>query len=276
MKQRTFFARGFGLLGLSALGILLTVGCGGRTPEATGTQKGTQGTAGTQGTQGTEAPMAAFPPADAGSVEGQIAYTGPDPDVALPVSADPTCAKLRDTPLESETIVGDGAGHLGNVFVYIKAGLAPRAYPAPTDKIEIDQRGCAYLPRVVGVRTGQTVVMKNSDATIHNVFAQAGANPQFNQGLPYADMSFEKTFAKPEVMVTLRCNVHPWMTAYVGVLDHPYFAVTGPDGKFAIPDLPPGTYTLEAWHESLEMREAVVTVEAGKGTTVGFDFGGAG
>ena len=253
MKQRNFFARGLGLLGLSALGILLTVGCGGRAPEATATQEGTAGTEGT----------VAFPPADAGSVEGQVTYTGPDPDVALPVSADPTCAKLRDTPLESKTIVGDAAGHLGNVFVYVKSGLAPRTYPAPTDKIEIDQRGCAYLPRVVGVRTGQTVVMKNSDATIHNVFAQAGENPQFNRGLPQAGMSFEKTFEKPEVMVTLKCNVHPWMTAYVGVMDHPYFAVTGPDGKFAIPDLPPGTYTLEAWHETLGVKEAVVTVEGG-------------
>ncbi|HXU32842.1 MAG TPA: carboxypeptidase regulatory-like domain-containing protein, partial [Thermoanaerobaculia bacterium] len=210
---------------------------------------------------------------DAGSIEGQVAYAGPDPDLAIPLTADPTCAKLRTTPLETEKIVGDGAGHLGNVFVYVKAGLPPRTYPAPTEKVELDQSGCAYLPRVVGVRVGQPLVLKNSDSTIHNVFAQAGANPQFNQGLPYAGMSFEKVFEAPQVMMTLKCNVHPWMTAYVGVVDHPYFAVTGPDGKFAIPNLPPGTYTLEAWHESLGVREAVVTVEKGKAATAVVDFG---
>lgn len=254
-RAATLAAITFGPLGLSLL-----LACGTPTPES-------------KPTPAAAAPAAPFPPADAGRIEGVITYAGPDPDVVLPVTADPTCAKLRDTPLESEKIVGDGAGHLGNVFVYVKAGLAPRAYPAPAGKVEVDQSGCAYLPRVVGVRTGQTVVMKNSDSTIHNVFAQAGANPQFNRGLPYADMSFEKTFEKPEVMVTLRCNVHPWMTAYVGVLDHPYFAVTTPDGKFTIPDLAPGTYTLEAWHESLGAREAVVTVEAGKTTMAGFDYG---
>lgn len=269
MKQRKLFAHGV----VGGLALLLIVACGGSAPEGTGTSEGTQRTAGTSRTEST---TEAFPPADAGSVEGQVAYTGPDPDVALPLTADPTCAKLRTTPLESEKIAGDGAGHLGNVFVYVKAGLPPRTYPAPTDKVEIDQRGCAYLPHVVGVRTGQTVVMKNSDSTIHNVFAQAGANPQFNQGLPYANMSFEKSFASPEVMVTLHCNVHPWMTAYVGVLDHPYFAVTGSEGKFKIPNLPPGTYTLEAWHESLGTREAVVTVDAGKAAAVGFDFGAGG
>lgn len=262
MKQRYFFAR----LSL-ALGLGLMTACGGQAPEATNAQEGTPGTARTGGT------AEAFPPADAGRIEGVITYAGPDPDVTLPVTADPTCAKLRDTPLESETIVGDGAGHLGNVFVYVKAGLAPRIYPAPTEKAEIDQSGCAYVPHVTGVRTGQTVVMKNSDSTIHNVFAQAGENPQFNRGLPQAGMSFEKTFETPEVMITLRCNVHPWMVAYVGVLDHPYFAVTGPDGKFAIPDLPPGTYTVEVWHETLGTKEAVVTVEKGAVGRVAVGFG---
>ncbi|HEV7670413.1 MAG TPA: carboxypeptidase regulatory-like domain-containing protein [Thermoanaerobaculia bacterium] len=265
MKQRKFFARGL----VGSLGIFLMAACGGRAPEVAGAPEGTQGTATTAGTE----KAADFPPADAGSVEGQVSYAGPDPDVALPLTADPTCAKLRTTPLESEKIVGDGAGHLGNVFVYVKSGLPPRSYPAPTDKIEIDQLGCAYLPRVVGVRVGQPLVLKNSDSTIHNVFAQAGANPQFNRGLPYAGMSFEKVFEAPQVMVTLKCNVHPWMTAYVGVLDHPYFAVTGPDGKFTIPNLPPGTYTLEAWHETLGVREAVVTVEKGQAGRVEVEFG---
>lgn len=270
MKQRNFFARGFGLLGLSTLGILLTVACGGRVPEATGTQEGTQRTAGTSKTDST---AEAFPPADAGSIEGQVAFAGPDPDVTIPSTADPTCAELHEGSFDTEKVINDGAGHLANVFVYVKSGLPPLAYPAPTEKIELDQLGCTFSPRVLGIRVGQTLVIKNSDRTIHNVFAQAGANPQFNQGLPYENMSFEKTFAQPEVMKTLHCNVHPWMAAYVGVLDHPYFAVTGSDGKFTIPNLPPGTYTLAAWHEFLGTKEAVVAVEPGKAVTVGFDFG---
>ncbi len=265
MKQRNG-GRGLAL----GLGAMFAVACGGPAPEAANTQR----------TAATEATTEAFPPADAGGIEGVIAYAGADPDVAIPLAADPACADLHGGPLETEKIVGNaenGAGHLGNVFVYVKAGLVPRSYPVPDTKPEIDQSGCVYLPRVVGVRVGQPLLLKNSDATIHNVFAQAGANPQFNHGLPYSGMSFEKTFDVPQVMVTLKCNVHPWMTAYVGVLDHPYFAVTGPDGKFTIPHLPPGTYTLEAWHETLGVREAVVTVEKGgvARVAVGFDEGPA-
>ena len=261
MTHRRFSARGLSL----ALGLWMLAACGGKTPETAKTQTETPAA-------GAGAATEPFPPPDAGRIEGVIAYTGPDTDAPLPVDADPSCAKLRDTPLESETIVGDGAGHLGNVFVYVKAGLAPRTYPAPTAKVEIDQQGCAYVPHVAGVRTGQTVVMKNSDATIHNVFAQADHNPQFNRGLPQSGMSFEKTFEKPEVMLALRCNVHPWMVAYVGVMEHPYFAVTGPDGKFSIGDLPPGTYTVEAWHEKLGTKEAVVTVEKGGVAAVAVEF----
>ncbi len=255
-RATTLAAITSGLLGLSLLS-----GCGTPTPES-------------KPTPAAAAPAGPFPPPDAGSVEGQVAYAGADPDVAIPLAADPACAALHGGPLLTEKIVGDGAGHLGNVFVYVKTGLSPRSYPAPDTKPEIDQSGCVYLPRVLGVRVGQPLLLKNSDSTIHNVFAQAGANPQFNHGLPYAGMSFEKTFEQPQVMVTLKCNVHPWMTAYVGVLDHPYFAVTGPDGKFTIPHLPPGTYTLEAWHESLGVREAVVTVEKGGVGRVEVGFGG--
>ncbi len=244
---------------LVTLGLSLLFACGSPTPES-------------KPTPTASAPTPPFPPPDAGRIEGVITYNGPDPDVAVPLSADPTCAKLHTGPFETEKVVTDGAGHLANVFVYIKAGLAPRTYPAPTEKAEIDQNGCAYLPHVLGLRTGQTLLFKNSDPTIHNVFAQAGANPQFNRGLPQAGMSFEKVFEKPEVMVTLRCNVHPWMTAYVGVLDHPYFAVTGPEGKFEIGDVPPGTYTVEAWHEVAGMREAVVTVDKGGVGRVGVGF----
>ncbi len=251
----------------AALFLLVAFGCGGKAaPDAAASGPAATPAAG-------EAP---FPPADAGRIEGVVAYSGPDDDAPLPLSADPTCAKLHPGPLESETIVGDGAGHLGNVFVYVKAGLPPRTYPSPTEKIEVDQSGCTYLPHVVGVRTGQTVVIKNSDATIHNVYAQASTNPQFNRGLPQAGMSFEKTFDHPEVMVTLHCNVHPWMAAHVGVLDHPYFAVTGPDGKFEIQDLPPGTYTLEAWHEKLGRKEMVVTVAKGGAETLTVDYGAGG
>jgi hypothetical protein len=136
----------------------------------------------------------------------------------------------------------------------------------------IDQKGCQYLPHVQGVMVGQKVKIVNSDPTLHNIHAHAKANPEFNQGQPFQGMEMEKVFDKVEVMIPFRCDVHPWMASYMGVLDHPFFAVSKADGSFEIPNLPPGSYTLEAWHESLGTQTADVTVAAGAPADANFSF----
>lgn len=221
-----------------------------------------------------EAPAESAPAVDtanAGGVKGVVNYSGPDPDTAITMNADPTCLSLHTTPVDTGNyLVKDGK--LGNVFVYVKSGLEGKSFPTPTEKKVLDQQGCQYHPHVFGIQVGQPLTIKNSDATLHNIHAMPKTNPEFNQGQPIKDMSFDKTFDKVEVVVPFKCDVHPWMNAYVGVLDHPYYAVSGEDGSFTIDKLPPGTYTLEAWHEDLGTATKDVTVAANQTVDVTFDF----
>ena len=136
----------------------------------------------------------------------------------------------------------------------------------------LDQKGCHYSPHVFGLRTGQPLEILNSDQTLHNVNAMAQVNQAFNMGQAMQGMKSQKTFTKPEVMVRIKCDVHGWMNAYAGVLSHPYFAVTANGGAFELKDLPPGTYTIEAWHEKLGTQTQSVTLGAKETKTVGFAF----
>jgi plastocyanin len=155
----------------------------------------------------------------------------------------------------------------------VKDGLDPEyAFETPTTPVVIDQKGCVYTPRVVGVRVGQPIEVVNSDPTLHNVHALPMVNQEFNQGQPVQYSKLSRTFTAPEVMVRFKCDVHSWMAAWVGVVAHPYFAVTGADGSFQLPNLPPGTYTLEAWHEKLGPKTAKVTVAAGQTQAASFTF----
>ena len=221
-----------------------------------------------------EAPAAgsaAVDTANAGKVTGSISYAGPDTDTPIAMNADPTCAGLHPTPVDTNAIaVKDGK--LSNVFVYVKSGLEGKSFPAPTEKKVLDQQGCLYQPRVMGIQVGQPLVIKNSDATLHNIHAMPKVNSEFNQGQPFQNMEFEKTFDKSEVMVHFKCDVHPWMSAYMGVLPHPYYAVTGEDGTFTIDKLPPGNYTIEAWHEALGTQTQQVTVDANGTATMDLSF----
>ena len=223
----------------------------------------------------TEAPAATTAPAvdtaNAGSVNGSVTYAGPDTDTPIAMDADPVCAGLHPTPVDTNEIaVKDGK--LANVFVYVKSGLEGKTFPAPAEKKEVDQVGCQYTPRVQGLQTGQPIAIKNTDATLHNVHALTTANTEFNQAQPQGLPPFDKTFDKPEVMVHVKCDVHPWMTAWVGVLPHPYYAVSGEDGSYSIDKLPPGKYTLEAWHEKLGTQTQEVTIAPNQAATVSFDF----
>ncbi|HWM95376.1 MAG TPA: carboxypeptidase regulatory-like domain-containing protein [Thermoanaerobaculia bacterium] len=218
-----------------------------------------------------EAPAAEVDTANAGGVKGAVNYSGPDTDTPIAMNADPTCASLHSTPVDTGKYQVK-EGKLGNVFVYVKTGLEGKSFPTPTEKKTLDQQGCQYHPHVMGIQVGQPLTVKNSDATLHNIHAMPKSNPEFNQGQPIKDMSFDKTFEKAEVMVPFKCDVHPWMNAYVGVLDHPYYAVSGEDGSFSIDKLPAGTYTLEAWHEELGTATQQVTVAANQTVDVNFDF----
>jgi plastocyanin len=213
-------------------------------------------------------------PATAGNITGTVALNGAAPkNEAIKMNADPVCLKQAPGPQEQQTyLVGGDGKSLGNVFVYVKDGLGNYVYDTPTGSATLDQKGCRYTPHVFGVRVGQPLEIINSDPTLHNIHAVPKANHEFNNGQPIQGMKMSHTFTAREVMVPFKCDVHGWMNAYVGVLDHPYFAVTDASGAFAIKGLPPGTYTIEAWHEKLGAKTESVTIAASESKAVSFSF----
>jgi plastocyanin len=213
-------------------------------------------------------------PQGGATITGKIKFTGTKPAMSrIDMSEEPKCkAKYTSTPPTEETVVVNPNGTLGNVFVYVKSGLPANAkYPAPSTPVEIDQDGCQYRPHVLGVMAGQTLAIKNSDGILHNIKAKAVKNRPFNISQP-TNMTSSRTFSAPEVTVGLECNVHGWMRAWLAVLPHPFFAVSGGDGSFSIKAVPPGTYTIEAWHEKYGAQTASVTVAGTETKTAEFTF----
>jgi len=213
-------------------------------------------------------------PAQGGAkVTGKIKFVGTKPAMPkIDMTEEPKCkAKYQGVPTD-ETVIVNANGTLANVFVYVKSGL-PASYqaPAPAGPVTLDQDGCRYHPHVLGIQVGQQLAIKNSDGILHNIKAKAKANRPFNISQP-AVMTSSKTFDKPEVMVALECNVHGWMHAWLGVLPHPFFSVSGADGSFTLAGLPPGTYTIEAWHEQYGTQTATVTVAGSEAKTADFSF----
>ena len=220
-----------------------------------------------------DAPAAApaFDHATAGNVSGMVMLNGELPAAEdLMMNSDPVCA-MSATDTQTRTFVGSD-GHLGNVFVYVKEGLEGQSFPAATGAVTLSQQGCRYTPHVMGIQVGQTFEIVNSDPALHNIHATPAANEEFNMGQPIQGMRFERTFDNVEVMVPFKCDVHGWMSAYIGVLDHPYFAVTATDGMFDISTLPPGDYVVEAWHEQRGTQTQNVTVATGQTAEVSFSF----
>ena len=211
----------------------------------------------------------------AGNIAGKVSFTGtaPAPE-KIDMGADPTCASQHPEPVYSEEVVKNADGTLQNVFVYVKQGLEGKTFPAPQAPAVLDQKGCHYSPHVFGVQTGQKLQIVNSDSTLHNVHGMPTQSKEFNLGMPIQGMKLDRTFDKPEVMVKFKCDVHPWMRAYVCVVDHPFFAVTGPNGTFEIKDLPAGQYTIEAWHEKFGTQIQEVTVEETAPAKADFTFAG--
>jgi plastocyanin len=208
------------------------------------------------------------------TVTGKISYAGASSAEVIKMNADPVCAKEHaGKPVHKEDVEATGGG-LANVFIYVKEGVKKDGLPpAPATAVDFDQRGCQYHPHVMGLRVGQSLKIINSDPTMHNVHVMAKSNPAFNMGMPNKGQTVEKKFTKPEVMVKVKCDVHGWMNAYIGVVDHPFFAVSDASGTFNIAGLPPGDYTIEAWHEKLGAKTEKVTVtDAGGTKNVDFKF----
>ena len=209
-----------------------------------------------------------------GTITGQVQFTGTPPARApVKMRADPTCQQKHAEPGLSEEVMVNENGTLRNVFVYVKEGLAG-SFPGSTTPVVLDQDGCRYRPRVVGLQVNQPLEIRNSDATLHNVNVKPTANPSFNIAQPVAKMKTTKKFAKPEVMVKFKCNVHPWMGAYAGVLEHPFFGVSNDSGSASLSGLPAGTYIVEVWHEMYGTQVQSVTLGDGESTSIEFSYQG--
>jgi plastocyanin len=210
--------------------------------------------------------------ADAGDVVGKIAFEGTAPKAArLQMGADAVCMKQHKDPVFSEEVIVNKNGTLKNVLVYVKDGLGGKTFAPPKERVVFDQKGCQYTPHVLGIQAGQELEVLNSDPTLHNVHSLSKLNPQFNIGQPKQGMKFVRKFEKPETF-KVKCEVHSWMGAYIGVFNHPFFAVTGDDGTFALKNLPAGEYTVEAWHEKYGTQSMKVAVGAAEKKTVDFKF----
>lgn len=205
----------------------------------------------------------------AGSIRGKIVFLGKAPaPVKLPMASDPKCREQHRSGFQFQPVVLGGHAELADVFVYVKRGLEGRTFEPPKEvRVILDQKGCWYSPRVTGAMVGQMVAILNSDATIHNV----NALPEFNASMPAGVKRIEKVFTRPEVMKRIKCNVHPWMTAYVGILEHSFYGVTDKNGAYAIKGLASGKYLIEAWHERLGVVSKEVVVGTGA-AVVDFKF----
>ncbi len=213
-------------------------------------------------------------PATAATISGKVTFTGTAPaNEPIAMDAEPTCADQYPNGAFTETVLVNDNGTLQNVFVYVKSGLENYKFDPPSEGVVLDQKGCRYHPHVFGIQVGQDLIIRNSDGILHNIHPQPTVNKSFNLGQP-VKMDSTKKFDKVEVMIPIKCDVHEWMSGYVGVLDHPYFAVTGSDGTFSLPNLPPGTYTIEAWHEKYGTQTMEVTVGAKETKDIEFTFQG--
>ena len=208
--------------------------------------------------------------ATASTIKGMVRFEGTPPEnPVIKMTSDPACGNAE---VRAESYLVDN-GALQNVFVHIKDGLGNKyIFDTPTEPVKLDQKNCRYVPHVLGVRMMQPLEVSNSDETLHNVHGVPQVNREFNKGQPIVGMKDTISFTSPEVMVPFKCDVHLWMSAYVGVVNHPYFAVTGKEGTFELKTVPPGTYTIEAWHEKLGRQTQTVTIGEKDAKDVTFTF----
>ncbi len=211
--------------------------------------------------------------ADAAVLTIKAPFEGQAPTVqTIKADADPKCKLMHPQGISADEVIVNSNNSLKNVFVYVKEGLEGKKFEAPKTPVTFNQEGCQYHPKIFGIMVGQPLEIVNSDDTLHNVHSLPTEKSQsFNLGMPIKGMKLKKTFTKPEVMVKIKCEVHPWMSAHVGVVENPFYAVTGDDGSAQIKDLPAGEYTIEAWHEKYGVQTQKVTV-ADQDQEVSFSF----
>jgi len=210
----------------------------------------------------------------ASSINGTITFDGKVPPLKpLAMDADPACAKKHSAPVPNEMLVLGNGNTMGNIMVWVSKGLpAGKTWPAPKTPVTLDQKGCQYVPHVQGIMVGQAYKILNSDGILHNVHALPKINRGFNRPMPGNVKEATATFDKAEPMFQIKCDVHPWMNAYLGAFTHPFFSATGTDGKYTISGLDPGTYEITAWHERLGTQTATVTVGANETKSQNFKF----
>ena len=244
---------------LLGVGLMLVGGCGKKEapPEQAAAKP-----------EAAAAPAAKIDPATVATISGVVKFDGTPPKPQkIDMSQDPACKGNNET----ETVeVHDG--DLENVFVYVKDGLGNYSFDVPKEPVKLDQQGCRYHPHVLGVMAGQTVEIINSDNTTHNIHPSPKDNREWNESQPPKAAPLDKDFARPEVLIPVKCNQHPWMKMYIGVVKNPFFAVTGKDGKFELKGLPPGTYTIAAVQEKYGEQDQTVTVGPKESKTADFTF----
>lgn len=213
-------------------------------------------------------------PSTAGTVSGEIRYTGRKPAAkVIDMSEDPACvATHKGVKVHDESLVVGKKDGLADAFVYISKGLEGKNFEVPSTPVTIDQRGCWFHPRVMGIQVGQELQILNSDPVTHNIHPMAEVNREWNHSMGPGDPPIHRKFTKVEVMIPVKCNIHSWMHAFIGAVDNPYFAVTKDDGSFTIPNLPPGTYTLSVWHDGMKTQDQQITVPASGKAEANFTF----
>jgi hypothetical protein len=210
----------------------------------------------------------------ASTITGTITFAGKAPALKpLAMDADPACAKKHSKPVPAEMLVLGNGNSMGNVLVWVSKGLPTgKTFPAPKTPVTLDQRGCIYVPHVMGIMVGQPYRILNSDGILHNIHTLPKVNKSFNRAMPATLKETSTAFDRPENVFQIKCDVHPWMSAYIGVFTHPFFSATAADGKFTIPNLEKGTYEITAWHERLGTQTATVTVTGTDTKTQDFKF----
>jgi len=227
--------------------------------------------------RGEPSPAAVVDPATAGSIAGTATFEGVLPPAKpIDMSASPACVQANPRPVFPQTAAMGDDGTVANVVVFVKDGLGNYRFDTPAETAVLQQKNCMYEPHVVALMTNQPFEIQNNDPTMHNVHPMPKRNRQWSTSQPAGSTALKSTFGRPEFAMPVLCNVHPWMRALVFVFDHPYYAVTSRDGNFELKNLPPGTYTIEAWHETLGTQDQTVTISPRESKRIVFTFKSAG
>ena len=256
-------------IGVGLACALTLAGCGGSDTEKKADSSASTAPAASAG--GTATPDEA----NGATVTGKVTLAGTAPVMkTLDMSANAFCVRAHSTPQKSEEVQVGANGALKDVFVWIKDGdaVTSKTWQVPTTAVSLDQNGCMYKPHVIGVMAGQNIDIKTSDQTNHNIHPMPTVNQEWNESQAPGSEDKMKSFPRQEVMIPVKCQIHPWMKAYIGVVNHPFFAVTGDDGSYTIKGLPPGTYTLEFWQEKYGPQDQSITVAAKDSKTVDYAF----